>query len=417
MDVSALTVNEIIVSAKMMLDKGNYRGAIAAVEPLVQKKRRKTLSLNQEFNVVDVLGRCYQALLDFKSARPHVKRLLKLTIKHFGKGSKEHAIASTGLGSIERELKNYSLAKIQFNKGLAILVELGEEKSLEYGSLLSNITEIDFEQNQWTEALEGYIKAKVVLDNFKEKDNYGALVNNMAICYYHLNRWAEALACNQEAVELARNIHGNQHPDYATSVFNLAVAYVDIKQVEFSIPLFEESLAIRKRVFGDGHPATISIIKELAHVRDYLSKDRKAIKTTADVRMCNSCLKIDKSVHMLCSCKKVNYCNTECQGAHWAKHAPYCIVCYGCGMVRGTDDEMVRCTTCLIAKYCNESCRDGSKDGHACVDRCYQCRKTVENLLECSVCHIAKYCSVECQRTHWKTEHKTQCQKKGLQKY
>ena len=150
----------------------------------------------------------------------------------------------------------------------------------------------------------------------------------------------------------------------------------------------------------------------LANARDHLKKDRKEIKTEADVRMCNNCLKIDKSIKMICPCKKVNYCNAECQLAHWKKHEPDCSKCYSCDTMCEAGDKMVRCKVCLVAKYCNETCRDGSKDKHECVARCYQCRNSAEKLLECGGCHIPKYCSVECQRKHWISEHKTQCKMK-----
>src|SRR3990167_9344614 len=104
--------------------------------------------------------------------------------------------------------------------------ELGMEKSWNYGSLLLNLAKVDLDQQRWKEALEGFIKAKVVMDNFKEDHNYVVIVNDMAVCYRELNQWMEALQYYREAMELVRNIHGDQHPGYATSISNLAHAYV-----------------------------------------------------------------------------------------------------------------------------------------------------------------------------------------------
>src|SRR3990167_6805199 len=128
-------VDDIIDSASDAMDEGNYKEAIAMVEPLLKKEKKKTLSPLQEMGVRDVLAQCYRLLDDVKSALPHSMRGLELNIQLYGKGSKEHAMALKGVGMVERNLKDFKGAKKRFNDAMAIYKEVGMEKSDEYGSL------------------------------------------------------------------------------------------------------------------------------------------------------------------------------------------------------------------------------------------------------------------------------------------
>src|SRR3990167_4840758 len=313
MDSNHNNVNDAIDSAAKLFQEGNYKGSIALLEPFLKGEKKKTLSPVQEYVVVAALGKSNELLGNHKAALLHVKRSVELSVQLYGKGSKDHALALNGLGQIETVLKDYKSAKKHFNDAGAIHKELGTEKSAEHGSLLLNRAKVDLDQQRWKEALEGYIKAKAVMENFKEDTNYGVIVNNMAFCYEELNQWTEALQYYREAVELARNSRGDQHPEYATCISNLACAYVCIKQPTIAIRLFEEALVIYKRVYGDKHPITIGTIKELAQARELEKKGRHLAPTIGDVRMCNNCEKVSEEIVFQCSCKKVNYCNEECR--------------------------------------------------------------------------------------------------------
>ncbi len=54
---------------------------------------------------------------------------------------------------------------------------------------------------------------------------------------------------SKEAVELDRNLLGNNHPDYATALCNLARLYTELKQYEEAVPRLEEALAFQEGVW------------------------------------------------------------------------------------------------------------------------------------------------------------------------
>src|SRR3990167_10843598 len=107
-----------------------------------------------------ILGKRNMALGNHKAALPHAKRAVELSIQMYGKGSEYHATTLSGLGQMEMGLKDYKSAQKHFDDAMAIFKELGMEKRVGYGNLLVCLAKVDFDQERWKEALDGYIKSK-----------------------------------------------------------------------------------------------------------------------------------------------------------------------------------------------------------------------------------------------------------------
>jgi tetratricopeptide (TPR) repeat protein len=232
--------------------------------------------------------------------------------------------------------------------------ELGLQQDEQYGSMLMALGRLDLEQGLYKEALAIYNKAKAVLVQHKEWNDYGALLNEMGACHEKLQQWVEAVACYKEAVEQHRNLHSNNHPEYATTLFNLAVVFARLKQYEEAIPRMEEALAIHQRVYGGQHERTVQIAKDLAMVRQLAAQsNRDAINVGHNFRMCSWCGAVSEII-FTCPCDRAWYCNTDCQLQHWPTHKLHCSVCFYCSTLL---TKVKRCSRCQIAKYCNAACQ------------------------------------------------------------
>ena len=66
--------------------------------------------------------------------------------------------------------------------------------------------------------------------------------------------YAKAESLYQQALAIAKNAFGEQHPDYALSLYNLAVSYDSIDEYAKAEPLYQRALTINKRVLGEQHP-------------------------------------------------------------------------------------------------------------------------------------------------------------------
>ncbi len=364
MDVRG-SVDETLGQAAKEYKAGDYRGAVALLEPLLRPRAKEKLSPQQESNVVGWLSTCYRFLFDFKAALPHVQRLLALEKQLHGPLSLQNATALKGLCMVQRGLKAFPQARKAITEALGIMDELGLQQDEQYGSMLGVLGHLYVGQEHYKEALAIYDKAKAVLVHYKERREYGTLLSNMAFCHQRLSHWNEAVTCHKEAAERHRTLYGPHHPHYATVLSELATLFCMVKQFEEAIPRFEEVLAIEQRVYGDQHQITVMTAECLAAARQIAKKShRDKIDVGHDFRMCSQCGNIQENMNV-CPCFRAWYCGADCQLQHWATHKPHCNVCLHCNT--------------LLTKA-----------------------------MHCSRCNKAKYCNAACQKAHW-SQHKTEC--------
>jgi tetratricopeptide (TPR) repeat protein len=349
-------VDEVIVQAKKETRTGNYKGAIALLQPLLRLRQKAKLSQSQENDVVSWLCNCYRSLFDFKAALPHAQRSLVLAQELFGPRSAGYADALKGLCLVHMRLKAFKAARKAVEEALAIMEELGLQQDERYGSTLVALGRMDHEQGRHKEALVVYNKAKVVLVQFKEGHDYWALLSEMAECHEKLHEWNEAVALKKEVVEHVRNLHGTNHPCYATALGNLAVLFYNLKQYEEAIACWEEKLPIYQRVYGDKHESTVNVVKDLASARQLSQQpNRHQIDVGHFFRMCSQCDAVKEDMERCSGCNRVWYCNPDCQLLHWPTHKLQCDVCQNCNKVL---TKIKRCARCLHAKYCDDVCQD-----------------------------------------------------------
>jgi CHAT domain-containing protein/tetratricopeptide (TPR) repeat protein len=81
---------------------------------------------------------------------------------------------------------------------------------------------------------------------------------------YRQGHYAEGIASAKQALHVAENIFGADHPDVAESLNNLAVLYREQGQYAQAEPLYKRSLAIREKTLGAEHPDVAESINNLA---------------------------------------------------------------------------------------------------------------------------------------------------------
>src|SRR5919199_927061 len=89
-------------------------------------------------------------------------------------------------------------------------------------------------------------------------------LSRRAVQLYHEGQYSQAVSLTEEALELARQVWGEEHPNIATSLNNLAVLYKlqgSLAEVE---PLYQEALAMRQRLFPGDYPDVAESLNNLA---------------------------------------------------------------------------------------------------------------------------------------------------------
>jgi tetratricopeptide (TPR) repeat protein len=79
-------------------------------------------------------------------------------------------------------------------------------------------------------------------------------------------RYAEAMARAKQALRVAENSFGSDHPNVGMSLHNLARLYIDLGQYEQAAPLLKRSLAITEKALGPDHPDVGETLNYLANL-------------------------------------------------------------------------------------------------------------------------------------------------------
>src|SRR5271166_5521596 len=77
-------------------------------------------------------------------------------------------------------------------------------------------------------------------------------------------KYQEAIPIAERAVEVAKRLHGLEHPDMATSLNNLAELYQVMGEYAKAEPLYQEALRIWQKVLGPDDPNTAQSLNNLA---------------------------------------------------------------------------------------------------------------------------------------------------------
>jgi len=78
----------------------------------------------------------------------------------------------------------------------------------------------------------------------------------MAFLYSATGRYEQAERLYQQALEIRRQVLGEQHPDFASSLNNLAALYGSTGRSEQAEPLYQQALEVSRQVLGPNHPHT-----------------------------------------------------------------------------------------------------------------------------------------------------------------
>jgi len=94
--------------------------------------------------------------------------------------------------------------------------------------------------------------------------DYANSVNNLAVLYQNMGDYAKAELLHRDAAEVRKRTLGENHPDYATSLNNLAALYLAMGNYGQAEPLLRQALEIEKRVLGKNHPDYATGLNNLA---------------------------------------------------------------------------------------------------------------------------------------------------------
>ncbi len=98
----------------------------------------------------------------------------------------------------------------------------------------------------------------------EQHPSFATSLNNLAGVYDSMGRYEEAAPLYRQATEMKRQLVGEQHPSYATSLSNLAEFYRSMGNYEEAVPLHRQAMEIKRQVLGEQHPSFATSLNNMA---------------------------------------------------------------------------------------------------------------------------------------------------------
>ena len=141
------------------------------------------------------------------------------------------------------------------------------------GIVYANLGDYDKALEYLFKALE--IKKDVLGEN---KSDTASSYNNIGVVYRNLGEYDKALEYYFKALEIEKEVLGENHPDTASSYNNIGVVYKNLGDYDKALEYHFKALEIKKDVLGENHPDTAGSYVNIGIVYDELGNYNKALE-------------------------------------------------------------------------------------------------------------------------------------------
>lgn len=138
---------------------------------------------------------------------------------------------------------------------------------------LINIGEYNDALSQYKEALYLLQQSNIAADDWKSM-----ILIGIADCYNLLDNYSEAINTAKEALNIALNVYGKDHPGYANLLGRLAIYNSQQGNYDIAVKLATEAKDILLDTLGENHSDYVSILDNLSEYYYRLSDYNKAIE-------------------------------------------------------------------------------------------------------------------------------------------
>ena len=188
-----------------------------------------------------------------------------------------------GIGQIYFLQAKYKLALEYFQKSLNILVNKNNQKYTveSLAETLSDIGVIYLSLDRFKEALEYFKQSENLYSSKSEwysKVHFPTIYINIGRAHYYLGEYQAALGSYIKALDIQKNIYGNNHPDIAICYNNIGTTKYELGEYDAAIEYFEKALKIQEIIHGDNSPNRATTYQNIGCI-NCIQKDYNAALT------------------------------------------------------------------------------------------------------------------------------------------
>ena len=228
-------------------DIGDFHNALLYLNHAMEIRKATVGEESLDYaNSVNNLGSLYDNMGDYAKALVYYKQALELQRRLRGEEHVNYIISLNNVGHIYSELGDYENA-LKYNMQSAELRKkmLGEDHPA-YAFSMNNLGAIYNELGEYDTALDYYERALKIIDKSGDNNVYAAtFLNNASAVYLKIGDYQKALEASTKAIEINKNILGEEHLDYAKSLNFISNAQYRLKK--FSEAINSDRLATNSR--------------------------------------------------------------------------------------------------------------------------------------------------------------------------
>ncbi len=246
------------LKAEYELALQNYRDALAMRRQLLGNEHVDTASTM--FELADLLGR----MGDFPGGEPLYREALAIQRKLIGAENAAVAKSLEGLGLNLFDQGNADAGVPLLREAVAMQRKLHDGPHPDLAEALNNLGFVTPDNKEAEKLFREALAMKRVLYSDAPHPEIAMGLNNVAYTLHVEGQYKEAELAYREAIEMNRELLGNDHPDIAMALNNLAFVIRQEGDLAATIEIARESVETYRRTLGDEHPTVMRGMNNLA---------------------------------------------------------------------------------------------------------------------------------------------------------
>ncbi|MEG4625212.1 tetratricopeptide repeat protein [Microcoleus sp. w1-18aA5] len=214
------------------------------------------------------LACAYKALGRYSEVEPLLVEALELDKRLLGEQNVCVSISLINLASLYNLQGRYDEAETMFLQALELSKYWREEDKTLLITCLNHLVALYFERYEYEKAKFVLMRAIEESKDCSDVNHLPNLLNYLARIYKHQQRDAEAEKFYKLALEITKQLVGENHPDIAKHLNNLALFYLDRSRHSEAESLFIQALELTKSFCGEEHLDVATVQHHLADLYD-----------------------------------------------------------------------------------------------------------------------------------------------------
>lgn len=251
------------------------RGSSAMTEDKISDPMVRGLLLSELGAAHRALGLTDQAALQLEEAatllastpgsdvdEARVKSRLSLVRKDQGRLDEAERLVAEAVSLLDRKLdRDDPKRAVVLNEWALVLTEVGRH----------------------SEAETAFLEARRLWEIQDRSAGLAAVLNNLGLLYKSQGRYQEAEQMFRQALEVFRELHGENHVDVATALNNLGLVQKQQGNLQATADSWSKALAVRRAVYPEDHPALLRSLNNMGALYKDLGRLAEAESVFSEV--------------------------------------------------------------------------------------------------------------------------------------